>query len=106
MPDTLRITAVCDEKNATWLKMSGIGTVYPVNKPEEAGTILKDLLKDIDLALILITPEVAKANNRIVQQSLSKKNVFPILLELPIGETSSGLQDMISAALGIDFTLG
>ncbi|KKL05767.1 hypothetical protein LCGC14_2602730 [marine sediment metagenome] len=101
----MRITAVADEQTCTWLKMSGIGQVHPINDPSEAGDILKQLAKDIDLAIVLITPEVAKANSRIVQANLAKKDVFPIMLELPIGETSSGLQDLISSALGIEFEL-
>ncbi|OLS18683.1 MAG: V-type ATP synthase subunit F [Candidatus Heimdallarchaeota archaeon LC_3] len=101
----MRITAVADEQTCTWLKMSGIGQVYPINDPLEAGDVLKKLAKDIDRAIVLITPEIAKANSRIVQANLAKKDVFPIMLELPIGETSSGLQDLISSALGIEFEL-
>ncbi|MHA1942494.1 MAG: V-type ATP synthase subunit F [Candidatus Hodarchaeales archaeon] len=101
----MKITAVADEQTCTWLKMSGIGEVHPITDPNDAGDVLKSLAKNIDLSIILITPEIAKANSRIVQANLSKKDVFPIMLELPIGETSTGLQDLISAALGIDFQL-
>ena len=101
----MKITAVADEQTCTWLKMSGIGEVHPISDPNDSGEVLKRLVKDIDLSIILITPEIAKANSKLVQANLAKKDVFPIMLELPIGETSSGLQDLISSALGIDFQL-
>ena len=102
----MKITCVADEKTCTWMKMSGIGKVYPVSDPKEAGPILKELVETLDIGIILITPEIAKAQSRIVHQNLAKKDVFPIILELPVGEDiSTGLQDLISAALGIEFKL-
>ncbi|MFW9927825.1 MAG: V-type ATP synthase subunit F [Candidatus Thorarchaeota archaeon] len=101
----MKITAVADERTCTWLKMSGIGDVHPFDNPAESSKLLRELVKDINLSIILITPEIAKENARLVQSNLEKKDVFPVLLELPIGEISTGLQDLISAALGIDFRL-
>ncbi|MHA2363433.1 MAG: V-type ATP synthase subunit F [Candidatus Hodarchaeales archaeon] len=101
----MQITAIADERTCTWLRMSGIGDVYPINQPTEAADTLKALMKKIDIAIILITPEISQANTKLVQQALSKKDVFPIVLELPMGEDqeSTQLQDLISSALGIEF---
>ena len=102
----MEITAIADENTCTWLRMSGIGEVYAINEPQEAEEILKGLMKDINIAIILISPDIANANKRLVQQALSKKEVFPIVLELPLGEEeqkSNQLQDLISVALGIEF---
>lgn len=103
----MEITAIADEKTCTWLKMSGIGDVYSIKEPKDAEETLKTLMKNINVAIILISPEVAQANTKLVQQALSKKEVFPIVLELPLNEKqeSTQLQDLISIALGIEFKI-
>lgn len=102
----MEITAIADEQTCTWLRMSGIGEVYSINEPQEAEETLKGLMKDINVAIILISPEIANANKKLVQQALSKREVFPIVLELPLGEEehkSNQIQELISIALGIEF---
>lgn len=98
------LTAVGDDRTCTWLKMAGVKEVFPVSNPKDGYQPIKDLMKRIDIAIIIITPEVARANTRLVQEALGNKDVFPIVLELPIGEDSgSELQALISSALGVEF---
>ena len=100
------LTAVADDRTCTWLKMAGVKEIYPITNPTDAFDPIKTLMKRIDVAIIIITPEIARANTRLVQEALGKKDVFPIVLELPIGEdeeTGSELQSLISSALGVEF---
>ena len=100
----MQLSAVADERTCTWLKMAGVAETYPVENPSEAFEPLKALMKRIDVAIIIITPEVARANTKLVQESLGKKDVFPIVLELPLTEESgTELQALISSALGVEF---
>lgn len=102
----MHLAAVADERTCTWLKMAGVSETYPVpvNDPAQAFEPLKSLMKRIDVAIIIITPDVARANTKLVQESLGKKDVFPIVLELPLTEESGiELQSLISSALGVEF---
>ena len=102
------LTAVADDRTCTWLKMAGVKETYPVDDPSNASEPIKNLMKRFDVAIVIITPEIARANTRLVQEALSKKEVFPIVLELPIGEeeeSGSELQALISSALGVEFKL-
>ena len=100
----MQLTAVADERTCTWLKMAGVSETYPVANPSEGFEPLKALMKRIDVAIIIITPEIARANTKLVQEALGKKDVFPIVLELPLTEESGvELQALISSALGVEF---
>ena len=85
--------------------MSGIGKVYPVLKPEEAAPVLIDLMKRVeDVAIILVTPEVAEANSEIIKESLEQ--LYPIILELPTKEREKDpLRDLIRTAVGVDIEI-
>ena len=98
------LAAVADERTCTWLKMAGVSETHPVIDPFQAFEPLKALMKRIDVAIIIITPEVARANTKLVQEALGKKDVFPIVLELPLtAESGTELQALISSALGVEF---
>ena len=100
----MQLAAVADERTCTWLKMAGVTETHPVVTPSDAFEPLKALMKRIDVAIIIITPDVARANTKLVQESLGKKDVFPIVLELPLAEESGvELQSLISSALGVEF---
>lgn len=102
------LTAVADDRTCTWLKMAGVKETYPISEPSAAYEPIKALMKRIDVAIIIITPEIARSNTRLVQEALGKKDVFPIVLELPIGEdeeSGNELQSLISSALGVEFKL-
>ncbi|MFW9915097.1 MAG: V-type ATP synthase subunit F [Candidatus Thorarchaeota archaeon] len=101
----MRVTAVGDEETCTWLQLSGIGHVYPVMNPEEAGPILADLLpKSDEIAIILVTPEVAEANSGIIAKSLQQ--LYPIILELPTKvREKDPLRDLIRTAVGVDLEI-
>jgi vacuolar-type H+-ATPase subunit F/Vma7 len=98
------LAAVADDRTCTWLKMAGVSETFSVSNPKDGFEPLKSLMKRIDVAIIIITPDVARANTKLVQESLGKKDVFPIVLELPLtAESGTELQSLISSALGVEF---
>jgi vacuolar-type H+-ATPase subunit F/Vma7 len=101
----MRVTAVGDEETCLWLQLSGIGQVYSVANPEEASPILDDLLnRSEEIAIILVTPEVAEANADLVKRSLQQ--LYPIILELPTKEREKDpLRDLIRTAVGVDIEI-
>ena len=101
----MKVTVVADVTTCTMFQLAGVGKVHPVNSPTDAGPIIKELFEDYELAIIIITPDIAKAFSNLVQSRLKSRDIFPILLELPItGEIGSNLKELISAALGVDYT--
>ncbi len=100
----MRITAVADEETCAWLKLSGIGTVHPIQRPDQGGKILQMLTKEKDIAVIIVTPDVVEANEEIVRESMDQ--VFPVIIELPTKEKKSDpLRDLIRFAVGIELEI-
>jgi len=98
------LTAVADDRTCTWLKMAGVSETFAITDPKDGYEHIKNLMKRIDVSIIIITPDVARANTKLVQEALGRKDVFPIVLELPTGDGSgSELQSLISSALGVEF---
>jgi len=57
-----------------------------------------------DVAIILVTPEVAEANSEIIKESLEQ--LYPIILELPTKEREKDpLRDLIRTAVGVDIEI-
>ncbi len=99
------VTGVTDKETATWLRLAGIGSVYSVTTPEDAGPILNKLLNDPEVGIILISAEVAAANETIVTEAL--KQPQPILLEIPseAKKDEDPLKDLIRFAVGVDIEI-
>ncbi|MFX1511163.1 MAG: V-type ATP synthase subunit F [Promethearchaeota archaeon] len=99
------VTGVTDEDTATWLRLAGVGLVHAVSTPEDGGSILKKLLKNPEVGIILISSEVAAANESIVTEALKLSK--PILLEIPTEaqKDEDPLKELIRFAVGVDIAI-
>lgn len=87
---------------------SAVGVdAYPVNKNSEAESVIKKLAKDY--AIIFITENIAKENEKIIKQYLTVP--YPIILPLPSNNSNGGygmkiITEAMEKALGINVFVG
>ncbi|MFX0060768.1 MAG: V-type ATP synthase subunit F [Candidatus Hermodarchaeota archaeon] len=104
-----KVTAIADETTCSWLQLAGIGKVHPISDPKEAEPLLKNLLNDEEVALVLVSPEVARANTAMISAFLEK--VYPIVVTLPLkkpeleDEEEDPLNRLVRLAVGVDVDL-
>lgn len=101
------MTAIGDPETCTWLKLAGIGEVYPVEgELQNAYEILTNLWSRKDISIILVTPEIAEHFHHQITEFMAK-NPFPIIMELPIKreDVKDPLTELIRQAVGINIEL-
>ena len=101
------MTAIGDPETCSWLKLAGIGEVYPIEgKHKNAYEILSSLWVRKDISVILITPDIAEQYHQQITEFMTK-NPFPIIMELPIKreDVKDPLTDLIRQAVGINLEL-
>ena len=101
------MTAIGDPDTCTWLKLAGIGEVYPVEgEPQNAYHILTKLWSRKDISIILVTPDIAEHYHKQITEFMAK-NTFPIIMELPIKreDLKDPLTELIRQAVGINLEI-
>ncbi|UCG90789.1 MAG: V-type ATP synthase subunit F [Candidatus Heimdallarchaeota archaeon] len=101
------ITAIGDPETCDWLKLAGIGEVYPLEEDHENPfEILSSLWLRKDISIILITPDIAERYHQEITEFIAK-NPFPIIMELPIKQkdVKDPLTELIRQAVGINLEL-
>lgn len=102
-----KIISVGDEETSLGFKLAGISEVY-TEEPEKAGTILRKVSEDPELAILIITEEVAKANSDLIKRI--RMNPYPVIIEVPgkkaqYESAENKVQALIKMALGIDLEI-
>ena len=100
------MAAIGDLETCTWLKLAGIGEIYPVDENQDSFEILTSLWSRDDISIILITPEITNMYHQEISKFM-EKNLFPIIMELPLKgkETKDPLIDLLRRAVGIKMDL-
>jgi vacuolar-type H+-ATPase subunit F/Vma7 len=100
------MVAIGDSDTCTWLKLAGIGDVYPIEENQDPFCILSKLWMREDISIILITPEIAKTCHQEITRFM-KKNLFPVIMELPLKQKNvkDPLTELIRQAVGIKLDL-
>lgn len=99
-----KIVSVGDEETSIGFKLAGISKTYTV-EAEKAGPLLNKLSNDPEIAIIIITEEIAKKNKEIITKI--RMNPFPVFVEVTgktgkFEETEDRVKVLIKMALGID----
>ncbi|MHA1213844.1 MAG: V-type ATP synthase subunit F [Candidatus Hodarchaeales archaeon] len=96
------IAVVGDPDSCTWLKLAGVGEVYPINENQDPLEILSSLWLREDITVIIITPEIAEVCSQEISEFMSRK-LFPIIMELPLEEQKEkdSLTELVLQAVGI-----
>jgi len=101
------MTAIGDPETCTWLKLAGIGEVFPIEgEHQNTYEILSSLWSREDISIILITPDIAEQFHQQITEFMTK-NPFPIIMELPIKreDVKDPLTELIRQAVGINLEL-
>ena len=101
------ITAIGDPETCTWLKLAGIGEVYPLEGDhQDIYEILSSLWLRKDISIILVTPDIAERYHQKITEFM-RKNPFPIIMELPLEQkdVKDPLVELIRQAVGIKLEL-
>ena len=99
-----KIVSIGDEETALGFKLSGISQVF-TESPQKAAPILRSLSEDPEVAILIITEEVAKANRVLIRRI--QMNPYPVIVEVPgkkakYESAEDKVRALIKMALGID----
>ena len=101
------MTAIGDPDTCAWLKLAGIGEVYPIEGDhKDPYEILSNLWSREDVSIILVTPDIAERYQQQITEFMAK-NPFPIIMELPTKQkdVKDPLTELIRQAVGIKLEL-
>ncbi len=101
------LVAVGDPKTCTWLKLAGIGEVYPIEEDlQDSCEVLSNIWLRKDISIILITPKIAERCHQRITEFMSEKT-FPVIMELPtdLKKGKDPLTELIRQAVGIKLEL-
>jgi len=102
-----KIVSIGDEETSLGFKLAGISAVH-TEEPEKASSLLRSLAEDPEIAILIITEEVAKANQDVIKRITL--NPYPVIVEVPGKKAHyEGAEDKIRAlikmALGVDIEM-
>lgn len=106
-PQRTKIVSIGDEETSLGFKLAGISEVH-TEEPEKASRLLHTLAEDPELAILIITEEVAKANEDMIKRI--KINPYPVIVEVPgkkaqYESAEDKVRLLIKMALGIDIEM-
>ncbi|MHA1975944.1 MAG: V-type ATP synthase subunit F [Candidatus Hodarchaeales archaeon] len=100
----MNLAAVGDPETCSWLKLAGVGEIYPIDDEEVSNTlsILSDLWQREDVSIILITSEIAEKYHQPISNYMAK-NLYPVILEIPsqVKGIKDPVAELIRQAVGI-----
>ncbi|MHA1302293.1 MAG: V-type ATP synthase subunit F [Candidatus Heimdallarchaeaceae archaeon] len=99
-----KIISVGDEETSLGFKLAGIAESFTV-EPENAGSLLRRLAEKPDLAILIVTEEVARQNEDIIRRI--KQHTYPVIVEVPGKKAKyepgeDRIKSLIKMALGIE----
>ncbi len=102
-----KIISVGDEETSLGFSLAGITDSYTV-EPDKASSILRKLAEDSELAILIITEEVANTNKDLLTRI--KLNPYPVIVEVPgkkayFEAAEDKIRALIKMALGIDLEM-
>ncbi len=106
-PQRTKIVSVGDEETSLGFKLAGVSKVYS-EEPEKASTLLRSLAEDPELAILIVTEEIAKANQDVIRRITV--NPYPVIVEVPgkkaqYESAEDKVRALIKMALGIDIEM-
>ena len=102
-----KIVSIGDEETSLGFKLAGIAEVY-TEEPDKSAPLLRTLAEDQDLAVLIITEEVAKANSDLIRRM--RLEPYPVIIEVPgkkakYESAEDKVRSLIKMALGIDIEM-
>ena len=103
----VKIVSIGDEETSLGFKLAGISEAY-TEEPEKAAGLLHNIAEDPEVAILIITEEVAKANEDLIERI--RIHPYPVIIEVPgkkakYENAEDRVRVLIKKALGIDIDL-
>ncbi|MHA2357330.1 MAG: V-type ATP synthase subunit F [Candidatus Heimdallarchaeaceae archaeon] len=102
-----KIVSIGDEETSMGFKLAGISEVY-TEEPDKCAQLLRSLSEDPEIAILIITEEVAKSNRELIKRI--SINPYPVIVEVPgkkakYESAEDVVRSLIKMALGIDIEM-
>jgi V/A-type H+-transporting ATPase subunit F len=102
----MRISVIGDFDTIVGFRLAGIKDAHEVVEPKDAVPILKELVKDKNVGLIIITEKIAD-EIRSETKSIFECRTMPLLVEIPdkggpIEKKVDPIKELIKRAVGVE----
>lgn len=106
----MEICVVGDPDTVTGFKLAGIKEGYKVGEASEALGILRDLIKEKDMGLIIVTERIGEELREEIK-AMTEGKVTPIIVEIPdkggpIEKKIDPIKELVKRAVGIEIKFG
>ena len=102
----MRIVVIGNVNFVTGFQFAGVKDVYEADDSWQARKNLEIIKEMRDVAIVIIQRSYARELKRYIDEWRNKKNIYPIILELPDrkekGEYEDPMRNVIRRAIGID----
>jgi len=102
----MKISIIGDHSTAVGFKLAGVNEAIEAENPKDALAALKELMKDKEAGLIIITERLAKPASGEIKR-MTEKRVAPLVVAIPDSkgfseERVDTIKDIIRRAIGIE----
>jgi V/A-type H+/Na+-transporting ATPase subunit F len=106
----MKISVIGDFDTITGFRLAGIKDTYEVEDPGKAVEVIKDLFKNMEMGVIIITEKIAD-NIRAELKDISEGKVTPLVVEIPdkhgsIEKKVDPIKELVKRAVGLEIKFG
>jgi len=106
----MKISVVGDLTTITGFRLAGVKDTYEIDEPGRAVSTLKELLKDENIGLIIISEKIADEIREDIEM-LTEGRFTPIVVEIPdkrgpIEKKVDPIKELVKKAVGVEIKLG
>ncbi len=106
----MKISVIGDFDTITGFRLAGIKDTYEVEDPTKAVEVIKDLFKNMEMGVIVITEKIAD-NIRTELKEISEGKVTPLIVEIPdkhgsIEKKVDPIKELVKRAVGLEIKFG
>lgn len=106
----MKISVVGDLTTITGFRLAGVKDAYEVEEPSKAVSVLKELLKDENMGLIIISEKIADKLREDLKR-LTEGRFTPLVVEIPdkkgpIEKRVDPIKELVKRAVGVEIKLG
>ncbi len=106
----MKISLIGDKDTAIGFQLAGVKDAHIVEDPDEARTALRNLAKDEDTGLIIMTERLADKVREDIT-AITEGKVTPIVVEVPdkggpIEKKVDPIKELVKRAVGIEIKFG
>jgi V/A-type H+-transporting ATPase subunit F len=105
----MRISVIADFDTVVGFRLAGVKEGYVVESPEEALERLREVVKEEDVGLVIMTERLVDRIRSEAEKLLEKRS-FPLLVEIPdktgpIEKKVDPMKELVRRAVGVDIKI-